>query len=116
LILASLDVLQSADVQYMHPSLRMQRRMRHKNIEKQVLEKQLALVLKQQKAAMILLANTACEERLLSSMKVQLQSQVDVPPKSIQEATLTDFDNCTAPLLKVFIHVRMFDKLLCKNV
>ena len=71
-----------------HLSSKPQRRMRHKNIEKQVLEKQRSLVLKQQKAASLLAANAECEKKLLSSMKVRLQSEVDVPPESIGELNL----------------------------
>jgi hypothetical protein len=81
-------------------------------LAKQVLEKQHTIVLKQQKAVVLLAANAECEKKLLSSMKVRLQSEVDVPPESIWEAELADFDKCNVPLLKAFIHVRKFNTVV----
>lgn len=85
--------------------------MRRKNIEKQVLEKQRDIALKQQKTVVLLAANEECEQQLLSVMKTRLNLEAEVPYEEIRGAQLADFAKCTVPLLKAFIHVRMFDTL-----
>jgi len=88
-----------------------QREMRRKNIDKQIAEKQRAIILKQQKGSTILAGNAECEKKLLLVMKTRLQSETELPPEAIRQAQLADFDKCTVPFLKAFIHVRKFDSI-----
>jgi hypothetical protein len=60
-----------------------------KNIQKQVLEKQHTIALKQQKALVLLAANVECEKKLLLSIKERLQTEIDVLPKLIRDAELS---------------------------
>jgi hypothetical protein len=61
----------------------------YKNIQKQVLEKQHTIALKQQKALVLLAANVECEKKLLLSIKERLQTEIDVLPKLIRDAELS---------------------------
>lgn len=92
-----------------HMSHEKQHEMQRNNIEKQVLKKQCDIAAKQQKVVVLLSANQECEQHLASVMKTRLSSEAEVPHEELQEAQLANFAKCTVLLLKVFIHVHMFD-------